>query len=477
MQRSRRTAIYILLFVLANILYLPLVFSDVFCYDEAYTVGMINRSFSEIIEVTSQDVHSPFYYIMLKIFCYIPFIDKLILTRIFSWIFMLLFFFAGSKICRKVYDEKVQCCWALLSLFMPIMLIQTANARMYTMGLFFFTVSSYLAYSIYKSETRKKWILFTLSTIVTIYIHTFCMIEMVVVCAIFIIVCLSKKRMKTALHMVYSGLIISLSYVPWLLILYHQFLRWMGKETGWGNTIPSITVDSLYGYIKEWFSSYENPNIYVIVFSIILVAIASYYAVKYVIQTKDYLPCLSLLAAGITFVAAMLISIFVVPCFLGRYLFPLFGGIWIFIAVGLSKINMKPLKYALIAGIFLCSIATFRDELELRDRSGLEEYLAYMDENLEDDDVIMADTYFSLMLSIYYPENDYMIYGAMPKCIPFKNLSIFTDWAQLQEVDTVWYLSMENFQVGHLNDKYTISDTKKIDYSYYTIVVDQYTLK
>lgn len=224
-QKIQYKHINILLFILANILYLPLIFSDVFCYDEAYTVGMINRSFGEIIEITGQDVHSPFYYIVLKLFCSVFGMDRLVFTRVFSWIFMILFLWVGGRICRKIYGEKTECYWLLLSAFMPVMVIQTANARMYTMGLFFVTVSSYLAYSIYKNATRKKWILFTIFSIITIYVHTFCMIEMVVIYAMFIFAALFKKQTKPALKMLCSGLVVSISYLPWLFILYHQFLR------------------------------------------------------------------------------------------------------------------------------------------------------------------------------------------------------------------------------------------------------------
>lgn len=34
-------------------------------YDEAYTVAMIQHPVREIVEITSYDVHSPFYYIFL----------------------------------------------------------------------------------------------------------------------------------------------------------------------------------------------------------------------------------------------------------------------------------------------------------------------------------------------------------------------------------------------------------------------------
>lgn len=49
-------------------MYIILSSFEVFWHDEAYTVGMILRDYSEIIEITSRDVHTPFYYFVLKIF-------------------------------------------------------------------------------------------------------------------------------------------------------------------------------------------------------------------------------------------------------------------------------------------------------------------------------------------------------------------------------------------------------------------------
>lgn len=35
-------------------------------YDEAYTAALISHPLRELVQITSQDVHAPFYYILLK---------------------------------------------------------------------------------------------------------------------------------------------------------------------------------------------------------------------------------------------------------------------------------------------------------------------------------------------------------------------------------------------------------------------------
>ena len=464
-------------FVCVNLLYLLLSFSEVFSYDEAYTIGMINRSFRDIINITSSDVHSPFYYFVLKIFFDGLGMQELFSTRVFSWIFMCLQLIVGGKICRKMYGRSVEFYWLLLSGFMPAMIIQSTNARMYTMGLFFVTVAAYLAYKLYKCADRCNWVLFTLVAVIAVYIHTFCMIEMVIVYGIFIIAVLRKKDYKTLGKIFISGLVVSISFSPWLSVLYHQFRRWAGKEAGWGNTIEKIGLHSFVDYICEWFSSLERPNPYVIVFSIILVFIAGVYTIKYVMKSKDLFPCLGVMAAGITFVIAMLVSVFIVPCFLGRYLFFLFGGLWLFVAVGMSRMKHIWIKMILIVGVLVCGFVTFHEEMQLRDDEGLKDYLTCMEAEWKEDDVIMADTYFTLMMSIYYPHEDYMIYGGMANCIPFDNVSVFTEWEQLDGVDRVWYLSFSNLRTGNLDEYYTVVNRKNIPYSYYDIVLEEYVRK
>lgn len=115
-----------------------------------------------------------------------------------------------------------------------------------------------------------------------------------------------------------SGIVVSISFFPWLLVLYRQFSRWAGWESGWHNTIEKISLKSFFDYLAEWFSSLENPRPLAILFGVGLVIYVSRYVWKYVKESKDYLPCLGTLVAVIVFSIAMVISVFIVPCFLGR---------------------------------------------------------------------------------------------------------------------------------------------------------------
>lgn len=462
--------------VSAGILFLILAVQRNFWYDEAYTVGMIRNSFADIVSITARDVHSPFYYYMLKMFYLFPGMRQMIAVKLFSWIFMMLYLFGGSRVCRKIYGRKVEFYWLIFSCFMPPMIIQATNARMYTMGLFFVTMGYCLAYSIHKEETRQKWICFTIISILAVYTHTFCMLEMVVLYAIFLLAAWKEKEYKRLIKILISGLCVSVCFLPWLITLWHQFNRWIGRESGWSSIIEEVSIYSVKQYLAEWFSSGEDPNKIVILFGIAVMICAGFHVVRYMKKNRDYLPCLGVVAASVVFVAAMIVSIFIAPCFLGRYLFPMAAGIWLFAAVGISRMKYRWERIVIIAGVLLSGFYAYRDEFRLENSDGLEVYESCVKTQLGDTDIIMADNYFLMMMSIYYPEADYMIYGSAPDCLPF-DYEIFTRWEQLDGVDTVWYLSFNDFRCGGLDEYYSCDESFNFSFSYYDIQVDKYVRK
>lgn len=465
-------------FLLANILYLCLALQKNFHYDEAYSVGMIQNSFGDIIDITAQDVHSPFYYFALKLFCMLPGVNVLTGSKLFSWLFMLCYMIVGGVIVRKRYDWKICFYWMLLSGFVPSMMIQATTVRMYTMGLFLVTTASYLAYSLYEQESRKKWILFTLFSIVAVYVHTFCMLEMVAVYGIFVIMTLYKKRYKMLGKAFLSGCVVAVSFLPWLFSLWKQFARLAGLESGWQVNFEEVTLNSAITYLSEWFSSMEKPVPLAVLFGTALVIYVSHYTRKYVEEKKDYFPYLGMLLAGIVLMVGILVSVYVNPCFMGRYLFPLFGGVWLFVAIGIAKSGNGLKQAVMIVLVLYFGLSAFREEMRLEDSSGLNTYIEYVAQESEaEPPVIMADRYFTLMLSIFYPELDYMVYGYAPECLPFGEVEVFREWEQLNGRDTVLFVSFADSPGGNISEYFEAEETFIFDYSYYKIKVEKMVRK
>lgn len=326
-------------FGIANMMYFYLAMQRSFSYDESYSIGMILRDYDDIVKITSNDVHSPFYYVCLKFFCSFFGEHMYLGTKLFSWLFMLLYLISGGWIVQKHYGWKVLFFWELFSACIPSMIIQATNVRMYTMGLLFVTLSSYLAFSICRAKQSSlcRWIVFTALSVATVYVHTFCMLEMVTVYGLLLFFTYRRGEYRKSIGTLVSGGVVALCYLPWLFTLWKQFARWSGTGGDGSSHIESFGIRSVYHYLAEWFSQAENPNKIAILFGIALLGCSGYHIIRYAKETKDCMPYMGIIVAGIVFLAAVIISVLVVPCFMGRYLFPLFGSLWLFCAVGICR--------------------------------------------------------------------------------------------------------------------------------------------
>lgn len=459
----------LLICLCAGVLFL-LCLKETLGYDEAYTIGMINRSYLDIIKITANDVHTPFYYFLLKFFCDMFGPLKIYAAKIFSLIFFVLHLVVGGKLCRKLYGRKVEFYWLLLSGFMPIMVIHSTWARMYTLGLFLFTVTAYLAYSLYKEETVKKWCLFTAVSVMTMYVHTYSMLEVFVLYLILAGVLLKKKRYGSMKAYCISGAVAGLCYVPWLLVLVKQ----MGARSGTG-TLAKLTYYGVDVYLAEWFSHSINPRPLEILFSVALFIYVSYYVRKYVAETKDYIPYAGMGIAAVIVTGAVALSAMVVNSFSGRYIFPVFGLIWLFVAVGIEKIEAFWKKAVIVVLILLCAFFTYKEEWRLEKNEGVEQYLAFMEENLGDNDIIMADIFTDAMISVYIPDAEYMVYGYKAPYIPFANMEAFYDWGQLEGVDTVWYVERTPGKASQLAEHFDTEIVLEFSFSHYDFYLEKAT--
>ena len=111
--------IHISIIVLTFVLLLLGVFNQNLWFDEAYSVGLANQNWGNLIISGAYDVHPILYYMFLKVFTMI-FGNSMIAFRIFSVIpIVLLSIFSYTHI-RKEFGEKVGAYFAFILLFLPV---------------------------------------------------------------------------------------------------------------------------------------------------------------------------------------------------------------------------------------------------------------------------------------------------------------------------------------------------------------------
>lgn len=475
MEQKARRGYHILWIVLP---YMGLIVWGALCitnnlwYDEAYTAALISHPLGELVRITSQDVHAPFYYILLKGFYTLCGGGTHYWSlKLFSLLWMFAYLLLGKYGVKRLYDEQTSVYFMLFSILMPSMCIQAGNARMYAMGLFFFTAAALLACGILRRSSTVKWILFCLCSIGSVYSHIFSMLETFILYLILLGALLYRKKYTLLKWYLGSGLAVAACYMSWLLVVYRQ----MQSRIAAAGANEQLFVPDMYtlmDYCKEWFSAMDTPIMSVIYLGMALTLFLGYYAVDSMRSSKNYIPGWGMGILGLTALTGGLLSYYVTPCFLGRYIFAGFGALALLYAVGMRQISSLRIRAVVLLVFLFCFASQYRSELELEYDKGLQEYETFYENNVEEEDLLMATDIHPLLLSVYHPERQYMAYGYLPPFSPFPNTAVFTQWEQLEGVTgNIWLIGFADRDMPGFSPYYSLEQTFSFHYMYYDFVI------
>ena len=189
-------------------------------FDESYTIGIVRHSFSEIWNITSYDVHPPFYYFCLHILNLI-FGENIIVYRLFSAITIALTAILGYTHIRKDFGEKVGFWFSFLTLMLPVSAQYAGEIRMYSLGMLLGTIMCIYAYRIYKKDIHKlTYVFFGLSSLALAYTHYYgVLLAGVINLALFIYLIKNRKERKQDLiKYTITAVLQVVAYLPWLIV-------------------------------------------------------------------------------------------------------------------------------------------------------------------------------------------------------------------------------------------------------------------
>ena len=326
------------------------VFHNNLWFDESYSVGMANKSFIDIWNIGSNDVHPILYYWILHLI-YIVFGSNIYLYRIASMIPIAILGILGYTHIRKDFGEKEGILFSFFTFFLPINCVYSGEIRMYTWAMLFVTVMAIYAYKIYKNSSTKNWIIFAIFSLASAYTHYYALATAGIINLLLFIYLLKnaikqKSYTKELKCFTISAVVQIILYIPWIYNLMNQIT---GVSNGYWILEPSaklllqifcfqFTGNLDIMFVSQWAS---------IALGIILLIYCIYCAI-----TNKEEKTAGRLAVGvylIVFVAMYIISI-KTPILYARYFLNLTGLFIFFMAFFIAKDKNKLLT------IIVCSI-------------------------------------------------------------------------------------------------------------------------
>ena len=166
-------------------------------YDEAFSLGISKFPVEKIISSTSQDVHPPFYYILLHYWINV-FGDNDFALKLMSIFFSIISIIVVYIFVQRIYNFRVAVIASLLLSFSRLDIYYSREVRMYTLIALLTLISMICLYFYFEKKKKSYLLIFAISTTLNLYTHNFALFVFVAqfLLSVFYIVAISFKSNK-----------------------------------------------------------------------------------------------------------------------------------------------------------------------------------------------------------------------------------------------------------------------------------------
>lgn len=320
---SKYIYIYIFLLIILWIIQLNLVSPD-----EAFTLRLIQHPINEIIKLDAMDVHPPLYYILLKIFFNITFINhfspflQIIMARIFSLGIFFITLILLSYLLSKLLNKKISIKILLGSILLPLTLYYITNIRMYSLAALFITCELLFIYKFNSNSKNIYVFVLTFFSICAAWTHYFSAVIAGILLLYNFIDAIIYKQKKYIIAYLSSGIVFFISFLPWIFISLTQVKNisnnyWITNNIY--NYIGMFCYQRLSELVGFNFSNIFSILMIILFFCIIFSTLKSINNCQY----KKYYRMILITFLSTIFIG-FLLSIIIRPIFVPRYAYPIF---------------------------------------------------------------------------------------------------------------------------------------------------------
>jgi mannosyltransferase len=384
--------------------------------DESQSIWQANNTLKDLFELSARDIHLPLYNILLHFWMEI-FGVNIFTNRILS----LIFFLASTPMVYLVafqVTKNVRLCLYAATIFSlsPFMHWFGNEQRMYSLFVFFSLCSHLFFLKIFTSPKTdfKNWIYYFIFSVLGIYSHYFFLLFILIQFVYFVI---NKKNYPQDyfVKVVSIGFGLVIAIIPWVLYVKHV--------NSAGSQIPFLlkpsTVD-LFNVFSNHFFGFQSDEINsVILASWPLFGILCLYFLqkrdfrnsreigkKFDLFSQDYFyfAVMAIMPTLLLFV----ISIFLRPIFLSRYLIMCIAPSYILISILFFSYRSKFLILLRVTFIFLIGISLF---VQIGNpysnvKENYSQAIEYVSSQSKRDDIIAVTAPFTIFPFKYYYQGE-----------------------------------------------------------------------
>lgn len=412
MKIDKKDIMHILIIIIGMIFVAIPIFHSNLWFDESYSVGMASHSFLEIWQIGAKDVHPVLYYWVLHIINLI-FGNNIILYRVFSWICISMLGLLGFTHIRKDFGKNVGIIFSFLVFFLPVNIVYTGEARMYTLAMLLVSLMAIYAYRIYKNKNEKsikKWILFAIFSLLSAYTHYYALVTAGIINIILFIYCIKEflKEKKFTYNLkafLVSAIAQIILYLPWVIALLAQI-----KHVSSGFWIVFSFPKSVIEFFNFQFTGNLGDEIYLNsivagVFGILICIYMIYAQIKN--KEKEKPELYSILVWLLLVIAVIMASVLMKKTIVyARYMLCVTGLFIFFISYTMAK---KGNKYITTLILIISLILSISAQLELSKANYDENNskgIKYIKENIQENDIILhGNDTSSFVVDINFQDN------------------------------------------------------------------------
>lgn len=328
--------------------------------DEIHTLNESSpdKSFSQVYDsLMASEALPPLYFclvnIVFKIFGYTTFA-----VRTFSAIIGIVGIFSVYSLGKELYNKKAGLIASALLAINYFHIYYSQEARLYSMMFLFTTIAFIYLIKFIKKPSYKTAIIYGVSASLMIYSHFFAVFTLLAQCLIllyYVVYPYATTRKKFLIFSALSGIIAIVLYIP----TYKLIVKTIEIKTMW---IEMPTLDVFTQFFKDFFG--QSETVVALAVLLVIVFLIKLFNTKKgeseaVDPTKDKMVfsfLILFLWIFVTLLIPLIRSYTSIPILINRYFINILPAVIILVAIGLSLVKNKIVRYGILILIVTFSI-------------------------------------------------------------------------------------------------------------------------